>query len=311
MKVVPPTQENIQRAGEIILSGGVVIMPTETVYGLACNALDPEAVRRVYRIKGRPEDNPLIVHVAAWQSLDDVAEDWPESARTLAERFWPGPLTLVLRKRDDVPDVTTGGLNSVAVRVPSHEVALSLIREAGCPVAAPSANPFMAISPTAVEHLDPKLVDEVDLVIDGGSAELGLESTVVDLTDEFPRILRLGATPRSDIQAVLGIPLGELPPPGVRRSPGMHTRHYAPQAALSIVDAVKDEQAGLVLRPASGPHQIQMPQDPTAYASALYAALNTLDRKSPKALYVERPPNTAAWEAVMDRLTKASAPSDS
>ncbi|MBS1708777.1 MAG: threonylcarbamoyl-AMP synthase, partial [Armatimonadetes bacterium] len=177
MSAVPPTPANIAAAARVVQEGGAVVMPTETVYGLACNALDEDAVARVYEIKGRPAENPLIVHIASFEAVEQVAVEVSKDAKRLADAFWPGPMTLVLKKADAVPRITTAGLDTVAVRVPSHPVARELILAAKLPLAAPSANVFMGLSPTRVEDLDPEILVEVDNIIDGGPCEYGLEST--------------------------------------------------------------------------------------------------------------------------------------
>lgn len=308
MAILKPTQEALEQAADIVRHGGVVVMPTETVYGLACNALDEQAVRRIYEIKGRPSDNPLIVHIADLEQLKSVAEKWPDVVNRLAARFWPGPLTLVLPKRDKVPFVTTGGLDTVAVRIPKHPVALDLIRKAGCPLAAPSANLFMGLSPTSAEAIDPAVQVDVEVILDGGPCEVGLESTVLDLTGEHPRILRPGGVTRAEVQSVIGSPLGQLPPPNVRKSPGLYPRHYAPKAKLHVVEKVPSQEPGLVNGSPNNDRQIRMPNDPRAYAAMLYASLKKLDEFEYEDIFVEQPPTTSDWEAINDRLKKASCP---
>jgi L-threonylcarbamoyladenylate synthase len=308
MTISSPTPEIIEQAGEILLEGGVVVIPTETVYGLACNAMDAMAVRRVFEIKGRPAENPLIIHLANADQLDEVAVEIPALARKLADRYWPGPLTMVLNRSDEVPSETTGGLDTVAVRVPDHAVARAIIEIAGCPIAAPSANVFMALSPTQAEDVDPEILVDVDMIIDGGRCEVGLESTVLDLTQDPPRILRPGAVSRADIQALVGRPLGDLPPSEVRRSPGMYRRHYAPRSPVRLVDrALQDDECGLTFGAVQSSLQVKMPKEPRAYGAVLYGALKQLDSKGPKAILVEEPPEGVEWEAVWDRLRKASA----
>ncbi len=306
MGVRVANQETLDLAAGIIRRGGVVVMPTETVYGLACNAMDADAVRRVFEIKGRPEDNPLIVHISSADQLKTVAASWPKEAEILAERFWPGPLTMVLPKNPKVPNETTAKLDTVAVRVPGHMVARELIRLAGVPVAAPSANLFMSLSPTTAEAVDPEIQVDVDMIIDGGPCEVGLESTVIDLTGPHPRILRPGAVTRAQIQSTLGRPLGELPPPEVKRSPGMYARHYAPKTKLVMVDEVGEDATGLVFQEPANGRQFKMPLDPTAYGVLLYAALRRLDLLNSAEIQVAMPPQIPEWEAVNDRLRKAA-----
>ncbi len=307
MSILTPTPEAIQTAARTIRQGGVVVIPTETVYGIACDALNKDAVMRVFEVKGRPSDNPLIVHISEWDMLEMVAQDIPPLAKKFAEKYWPGPLTLVLPKRPEVPMETTGGLNSVAVRMPRHRVALDVIRQAERPIAAPSANVFMALSPTRAQDIDPEILVEVDVILDGGPCEVGLESTVLDLTDDTPRILRPGAITRADIQAITGRPLGLNPPPDVRKSPGMYRRHYAPNARVVLVDALTEGQIGLSFEEPANPQQIKMPDDPIAYGAVLYTALRRLDKPETDTIFVQEPPDEPQWEAVLDRLRKASA----
>lgn len=305
MKTVKPTNDALDDAAEALRRGELVVMPTETVYGLAADAMNPDAVRRIFAAKGRPSDNPLIVHLASLDDLDLVAADIPNEARKLADRFWPGPLTMVLKKQPHVPYVTTGGLETVAVRVPAHPVARELIRRAGTPIAAPSANPFMGLSPTRVEHLDRNLIAQVSLVIEGGASFVGLESTVVDLTQDTPRLLRPGGISRADLQAALGKPLAS-PPSGARLSPGMYARHYAPKTPVRLVAGLDDEAVGLTLDSPANPNQIKMPEDARAYMATLYDALHRLDALAAGEIQVQAPPDTPAWEAVRDRLKKAA-----
>ncbi len=306
MRIERPTDTVLDEAANALNRGELIVLPTETVYGLACNALDPIAVRKVFETKGRPKENPLIVHLSTIDDLGKVAHDWPELCEKLAERFWPGPLTMVLPKKQIVPDETSAGLQTVAVRVPNHRIALEVIRRARVPVAAPSANPFMALSPTSVDDIDPRIGDCVRMVIDGGPCEIGLESTVVDLTNDQPRILRPGAVTRAQIQAVLGMPLGHQPPNEMHSSPGMYPRHYAPNARLLVVEKICDRAPGLVFGTPTGGNQIKMPADAQAYAACLYRSLRKLDSTGAMEIYVESPPQTPEWEAVHDRLKKAA-----
>lgn len=310
MAILKPTNEALDNAVRVLQQGGVVVMPTETVYGLACNALDPDAVRRVYEIKGRPSTSPLIVHLHSFDQVKAVASAWPKEAEILAQRFWPGPLTLVLEKKDKVPDETTGGLDTVAVRVPSHPIALELIRRSGLPLAAPSANIFMGLSPTSAGAVDEAILVDVSMVLDGGPSTVGLESTVLDLSEDHPRILRPGGVSRADIQAALGRQLGEAPPQHLIKSPGSHPRHYAPRAKVVLVKKVSDVSAGLTFAPPVNDHQIRMPLDARAYGTALYAGLRRLDVMGVDEIQVQMPPESADWEAVWDRLNRASYPGD-
>jgi L-threonylcarbamoyladenylate synthase len=307
VNVLLPTRDSIAEAARILREGGIVVMPTETVYGLACDALNERAVARVFELKGRPEENPLIVHIAGLDDLPKVAESWPPIVERLAERFWPGPLTMVLPKARGVPLRTTGGLDTVAVRVPDHDIALVLIEESERPLAAPSANLFGRLSPTRAEDVDPGLAKAVPIVLDGGPCRVGLESTVLDLTGDEPRVLRPGGVSRAEIQAVLGRPLGSAPPPSVRKSPGLYQRHYAPKAPVVLVDGLPAGRAGLTFGEPCGPNQVRMPLDPAAYAAQLYVALKRLDDLGVDEICVVLPPSDEHWEAVHDRLKKASA----
>lgn len=304
VSIVPASQDALRQAAEVIQDGGVVVMPTETVYGLACDAMNDAAVARVFDIKGRPSDNPLIVHVASFETVKSLAVEIPQEAKDLAERFWPGPLTLVLKKRESVPYRTTGGLDTVAVRMPNHPVALELVRLADRPIAAPSANLFSQLSPTRAQDVDPEIAARV-MVLDGGPCDIGLESTVLDLSAEEPQVLRPGGIGRGDIESVLKRPLGIVPPPSVRKSPGLYRRHYAPRATVRLVETLRRGEAGLTFGVA-GSGQVHMPLDARAYAANLYSALKRLDDEGHSEIAVELPPDTVEWEAVVDRLKKAS-----
>lgn len=305
--IVQPTPENLARAGAALRHGKLVVMPTETVYGVAADAWNAEAVMRIFEIKERPRENPIIVHVAHPEEAQNVAAEFNEAARRLTERFWPGPLTVVVPKREELPKEVTAGASTVAIRMPAHQVALDLIRACGCPIAAPSANRFMQLSPTSAEAVDARIAEHVEFILDGGPCVVGLESTVVDLTDETPRILRPGGVSRADIEACLGTSLGVLPPGALRRSPGMYQRHYAPRSRVEIVDVAPPGSAALVFEEPSSERQIKMPLDAAAYGAALYRALRTLDMLEDEVIYVEAPPDWPDWEAVYDRLRKASA----
>lgn len=236
--------DTIKRAGEIIRSGGLVAFPTETVYGLGGDALNPEASRKIYEAKGRPSDNPLIVHIASHVDLEKVAAAVPDKAFLLAERFWPGPLTMILPKNDHIPVETTGGLSTVAIREPDHPVALALIREGGF-IAAPSANMSGKPSPTTADHVKEDLAGRIDMILDGGSVGIGVESTILDLTEEIPTILRPGFITAGDLSEIIGEVLIDpgiiAPDSNIRpKAPGMKYRHYAPKAELILVSGRKD-----------------------------------------------------------------------
>lgn len=226
---------DIDKAAGVLRGGGLVAFPTETVYGLGANAEDPAAVARIFQAKGRPPSHPLIVHIGGAQLLDDWVQEVPATARLLAQHFWPGPLTLVLRRSQRVPLEATGGLETVAVRVPEHPVALALLSAFGGGVTAPSANRFGSVSPTTADHVRAELGDAVDFVLDGGSCEVGVESTIVDVTGEIPSLLRPGGVTREDLEAVLGRPIS-LDATSDVRVPGQHPSHYAPRARVVLVE---------------------------------------------------------------------------
>ncbi len=302
MRILEPTIENVTLAAEAIRSGDLVGMPTETVYGVAADATNRAAVLRTFEAKGRPADNPLIVHVAHLQQLDGLVMEFPDRAQRLAERFWPGPLTLILPKRTEVSDEVTGGLGTIAVRIPNHPVALRLIDFSGVPISAPSANLFMGLSPTRAEHVDPALGDRLAMVLDGGPCEIGLESTVVDLSGEQPRLLRPGGISRAEVEEVLGVSLG-APVQGERKSPGLYLRHYAPKSPVRIVDQLGSQEPGIAFESA-GDHQIALSRSPREYGVSLYAALHRLDAEGYSEIVIEAPPRDAGWEAVWDRLRR-------
>lgn len=323
-----PGPQLLAHAASILHRGGLVAFPTETVYGLGANALDAAAVGRIFAAKGRPDFNPLIVHVPDADAAREYATAWPEAARALAAAFWPGPITLVLPKRDVIPDVVTAGLSSVGLRVPSHPVARALLKAAGIPIAAPSANRYTELSPTTAAHVEQALGDRVELVLDGGPTRVGIESTVVDLSGPTPVLLRPGSLSPAALRAVVGtleIPDDPIPedPTAPRRSPGMVARHYAPRARLRLfagsergdaaamaerATAAGESVGALLLAPLAAPvrHVVRMPADPAAYAHALYAALHQLDDDGCSLVLVERVPDDEAWTGVRDRLERAS-----
>lgn len=311
----------------VLAAGGLVAFPTETVYGLGAHALDSDAITRLYAAKGRPAHNPVIVHVADVDAARALARAWPEAATRLAAAHWPGPLTLVVRKRSDIPAAVTAGLDRVAIRIPDHPVALALLRAAAIPIAAPSANRSGGVSPTTAEHVVHAIGDRIDLVLDGGPTTVGIESTVVDVTTDPPTLLRPGMLTREILTATLGIApvlpasVGER---DARPSPGMLARHYAPDAEVRMVAggagalerAVADlagTGASVAVLTWSGPPPegatagLRLPDDPAGYARGLYAALHALDREI-DLLLIEVPPADPAWEAIRDRVRRASAP---
>ena len=290
----------MMRAAELIRNGQLVAFPTETVYGLGANALDPEAVKRIFEAKERPWASPLIVHVADEKMARSVSAEWPATAQKLTRAFWPGPLTLVLKKAAIVPDLVTAGLDSVGVRMPSHPMALELIRRAGVPIAAPSANRFTEISPTTAEHVRAGLGNRVDMVLDGGPTIVGIESTVVALHRAPPAILRPGIITTEELERVAGGRFErEMDLPHVIESPGQHPKHYAPRTRLILLedDATAPDGRGRIL---------DMPTDPKSFAAALYAELHKADREGWDWIAIRRPPETPEWAGILDRLQRAS-----
>ena len=238
--------EEMKRAGKFLAKGELVAFPTETVYGLGGDALNPEAAGKIYAAKGRPSDNPLIVHIADVSDLERIVTEVPEQAKKLAEAFWPGPLTMIFWKKDQVPDATTGGMDTVAVRMPNHPVALELIRQSGCLIAAPSANTSGRPSPTEAAHVAEDMDGRIPMILDGGSVNIGIESTIIDLTEEIPMVLRPGYITPEMLSEVLGEPV--ILDPGIvaeddtkkPKAPGMKYKHYAPKADMIIVDGTSE-----------------------------------------------------------------------
>jgi L-threonylcarbamoyladenylate synthase len=297
-------EEELARAAEWIRNGRLVAFPTETVYGLGANALDTDAVRRIYEAKQRPWASPLIVHVSDEAMARSVTAEWRDAAHRLAERFWPGPLTIVVKKAAIVPDLVTAGLDSVGVRVPSQPVALELIRRAGVPIAAPSANRFGQLSPTTAEHVRMSLGDRVEMILDAGPTQVGIESTVVSLRRDPPAILRPGMITQQELEDATGLRWErELDLPHVSESPGLHARHYAPRTPFYVLEPG-------VMRPAGNGCVIEMPADAGAYAAKLYAELHAADQQGWEWIAVEKPPETPEWAGILDRLRRASTPQE-
>ncbi len=305
--------DEIRKAAESIRAGGLVVFTTETVYGLGANALDPVAVARIFAAKGRPSGNPLIVHVAHADQIPPLVEDWPVLARELAEAFWPGPLTIVVRKSALVPDIVTGGGPTVALRCPNHPVALALLSAAGVPIAAPSANRSGELSPTTAEHVRKSLTGKYDLLLDDGSCPGGLESTVVEIVgpDEL-RILRPGLIGIAQLEAIAGtVTVGSASNASdcPALSPGMLAKHYAPRTALECAATPGDadflvnlyETAGLKVA------RYVFAADPTEAACRLYADLHVLDTEGWDRIIALLPPDGREWDAVRDRLVRAGA----
>lgn len=312
-----PNAAAIERAAAVLRAGGLVAFPTETVYGLGANALDPAAVAKIFAAKGRPSYNPLIVHVADVAAARSLAAVWTEVADTCAAAFWPGPLTLVVAKHPSVPDAVTAGLPTVALRVPAHPVARALLDAAVLPVAAPSANRSTELSPTAAEHVQKGLEAAVDLILDGGPAPVGIESTVLDVSGSVPVLLRPGSISQAALERAIGPVV--LPSRGhaageARPSPGMLDRHYAPRGELrlltpcGVLDARPDRTTGALLLGArlDVQYAVCMPTDPAGYAQRLYAELHRLDDLGCDLILVERVPETPEWAGVRDRLARAA-----
>lgn len=328
-------EKAIARAGEILKQGGLVAFPTETVYGLGGNALDPEASKKIYAAKGRPSDNPLIVHIADMESLERLVTEVPEKARILAEKFWPGPLTMIFPKTEVVPFETTGGLDSVAVRFPSDSIAQAMIRAAGGYVAAPSANTSGRPSPTTAQHVEEDLGDAIDMIIDGGPVGIGLESTIVDFTEDVPVVLRPGYISLEMLKETLGevrMDKGLISPDSSIRpkAPGMKYRHYAPKADLAIVEGETDavveavngfaaaadergEQVGIIAAeetvsryPKGIVKCIGSREEEETIAHNLYEVLREFDQCQVSEIYSEAFYTPKMGQAIMNRLLKAA-----
>ena len=303
----------LRRAAEILRRGGLVAFPTETVYGLGADASSAEAVKKLYAVKRRPAGHPVIVHFSSPEKAFEWARDVPQSARRLAEKFWPGPLTLVLKRGAQAKDFVTGGQDTVGLRVPAHPAAHALLEAFGGGVAAPSANRFGAVSPTTAAHVREDLGAEVDLVLEGGPAEVGIESSIVDLSGGEAVLLRPGKISLAELQEI--IPVRNKGESSVRHSGGME-KHYAPRTPARLVATheldreiarLEDKVAVLAF---SHPDErvdfwLRMPRDPSGYAQRLYAALRELDSAGCEAILIEAPPEGADWVAVRDRLSRA------
>jgi L-threonylcarbamoyladenylate synthase len=325
----------IDHAARLLRSGRLVAFPTETVYGLGANALDADAVARIYVVKRRPPTSPIIVHVASIEMAQSLVASWPENAERLARKFWPGPLTMVLPTAQvgaDAPVrpgdrssaalssvrtislIVTAGLPTVGLRMPAHPVALALIRAAGVPLAAPSANRFTELSPTTADHVGRSLGNDVDYILDGGSCQVGIESTVLSLVEPQPVLLRPGGISRRDLESVIG-PIGTASDPGAgsHPAPGMHARHYSPRTSLFLISNGKlpEQGHGIYLQHTTPPNRsditpVQMPTAAADYAAALYEKLHEADAANLDWIAVELPPAVPEWEAVHDRLRRAA-----
>lgn len=316
------SDREIKNAVAVLCAGGLVAFPTETVYGLGADASNPEALKKVFAAKGRPHDHPLIVHVADAAQLANWAREIPPAATRLAKKFWPGPLTMILRRAPGVSDLVTGGQDTVALRVPSHPVAQALLRAFGGGIAAPSANRFGRVSATTAEHVRHEFGDTVDCVLDGGAADVGIESTIVDLSGAQPGLLRPGRITAQQLEEVLEMPLA-APGSAAPRAPGTLAKHYAPQTPLLMMEADlllelaasltrQGKRVAALARSALQPLLpdliwITAPADAESYAHDLYGNLRRLDEAGCDTILVEAPPQETAWAAITDRLTRAAA----
>jgi len=308
--------DEVRRAAEILRAGGLVAFPTETVYGLGADASSAAAVARLYAVKGRPSDHPVIVHFSEAKGAFEWTREVPDTARTLAAKFWPGPLTLVLKRSARAADFVTGGEDTIGIRVPSHPVAHALLETFGGGVAAPSANRFGRVSPTTAAHVRADLGADVDLVLEGGASEVGIESTIVDLSRGAPVLLRPGHITQEALEATLGVPVAQRGK-NAPKHPGGLERHYAPQTPVRLVPShaldaeIAKLGAGAAVLAFSRPDErvdywLRMPRDAEGYAKRLYGALRELDEARCDAILIESPPAEPAWDAVLDRLRRAA-----
>jgi L-threonylcarbamoyladenylate synthase len=316
------SKTDITRAVAVLKAGELVAFPTETVYGLGADASNAEAVRKIFAAKGRPADHPLIVHVADAAQLANWASEIPPAAHKLAKQFWPGPLTLVLKRNPRVPDAVTGGHDTIAIRVPSHPVAQALLREFGGGVAAPSANRFGRVSATTAAHVLEEFGDSVACVLDGGAADVGIESTIVDCSRATPTLLRPGWITSQQLEAALGMPLA-APDANAPRVPGTLDKHYAPQTPVMLMEGEliielvhsltrQGKRVAALARTQMQPlldnlTWVAAPADAAGYAHDLYASLRILDHAGCDVILVEQPPQDAEWDAIRDRLVRAAA----
>lgn len=338
MEMLDSRDENLRRAGAAIAEGKLVVIPTETVYGLGADVFNPDAVARVFEAKARPAFDPLIVHIASFDGIGRIARAFPPKARLLAEALWPGPLTMILPKRPEVPDIVTSGLDTVAVRFPVHPVARRIIEYSGTVVAAPSANPFGYISPTTARHVARMLGDRVDFIVDGGPCAVGVESTVIDMTNDTPALLRPGGMPVERIREIVGEVLMPKRKGGPVASPGQLASHYAPHTKLCLyewntlpeaIGTAVPSLSGTAINPASGPLAaivfdgtrakvlsetglferictLSERGDMREAASRLFAFLHELDLEGFETILAERVPDEGLGRAINDRLWRAS-----
>ena len=327
--------QKMEEAAQLIRSGELVAFPTETVYGLGADALNPQASKKIYAAKGRPSDNPLIVHIAKFEDLEDIAKKVPQEAKKLADAFWPGPLTMIVDKNEKVPYETTGGMDTVAIRMPDHPAALELIRQSGCLIAAPSANTSGRPSPTLAEHVAEDLGGRIPMILDGGEVGIGIESTIIDLTEKIPMILRPGYITKEMLEAVIGTVQTD---PGIiaadstkkPKAPGMKYRHYAPKANLMLIDGAKGAVVDKINELTDAMHSegkkvgiigtdetvasyrgdmvlsIGAREDEDAIARHLYKLLREFDEADVDVIYSESFATPRIGQAIMNRLLKAA-----
>jgi L-threonylcarbamoyladenylate synthase len=320
-------ETDIQKAVDLLKAGKLVAIPTETVYGLAADASNEQAVSRIFAVKNRPIGHPLIVHVAGYEQLEDWAMDIPEVAYELAKRFWPGPLTLVLKRAPHVLDIVTGAQNSIALRCPKHPMTHEILERFGGGVAAPSANRFGHVSPTCPEHVYDDLGDQVDFIVEGGCCEVGVESTILDLTSDQPRLLRPGILSHEVISEIMGEPVVMSYHESIPTIPsvsGSLATHYAPNTQTVLVSSERlkhfveeksrDKKLGVLARQAvskravngKSVHWITLPDDPKGFARELYAKLRELDALNCDLIVIESVPEHVSWSAVWDRVKRAT-----
>ena len=327
--------QKMEEAAQLIRSGELVAFPTETVYGLGADALNPQASKKIYAAKGRPSDNPLIVHIARFEDLEEIAKEVPQEAKKLADAFWPGPLTMIVYKNEKVPYETTGGMDTVAIRMPDHPAALELIRQSGCLIAAPSANTSGRPSPTFAEHVAEDLGGRIPMILDGGEVGIGIESTIIDLTEKIPMILRPGYITKEMLEAVIGTVRTD---PGIiaadstkkPKAPGMKYRHYAPKANLMLIDGAKCAVVDKINELTDAMHSegkkvgiigtdetvasyrgdmvlsIGAREDEDAIARHLYKLLREFDEADVDVIYSESFATPRIGQAIMNRLLKAA-----
>jgi L-threonylcarbamoyladenylate synthase len=327
LKIFPANKENIIKAGRIIKSGGLVAFPTETVYGLGANALDPIAAAKIFEAKKRPFFDPLIVHVSSISDIENIAEKFSILEQKLAEKFWPGPLTLILKKKKTVPDIVTAGLPTVAVRMPAHETARRLIMEAGCPIAAPSANLFGSISPTRAEHVLSQLGESIDMILEGGNCSVGVESTIIKCENGMPVLLRPGGLSVEEIEKVAGKSVNyktdNLSTENNIESPGQLPYHYSPSTPLFLIKHIEQKLIDELLKnkKKAGLLAFKKPLDNLPFkkieilsadgnmieaAANLFSYLHNLDAAGLDIIFAEMVPENGLGKAIMDRLNKAA-----